>query len=127
MTACDHPGCGRDVDDHTLRELRAHHPAENLNLPYQDAPGDPIAVPLDTQGVMAGAIVVRGLVMPVPDGPQLGLPRAIPALGFTFFGADGLHEVAKVVLVLTDDGMRNVRSIVGGAIDSSLKATRRAR
>lgn len=36
-------------------------------------------------------------------------------------------EVAKTLLVLSDEGMRELRTLVGNAIDATLKAARRAR
>lgn len=118
--------CGMATDDHTLRELRAHHPAEALNLPFELAAGE-TEVPFTGQGAPAGALVVRALVVKIADSAHLGLPSALPALGFTFFGPDGTIEVAKTVLTLDDNGMRRVRALVGTAIDNSIRSARRAR
>lgn len=117
--------CGKAKDDHTLRELREHHPAEALNMPYEQGSGNMTFLPMEGQGAPASAMLVRALVVPVPEG--LGLPRALPALGFTFFGPDGLTEVAKAVLLLDDERMRKVRTIVGSAVDDALKFARRQR
>ena len=119
--------CGKATDDHTLRELREHHPAEALNLPYEQGHGQMTSVPMEGQGAPAGALVVRALVVSVPDGPALGLPRALPALGFTFFAPDGVTEIAKTVLLLDDQRMRAVRTLVGSAVDDSIRLARRAR
>lgn len=114
--------CGKATDDHTLRELRVCHPAEALNLPYQEAAAQ---VPADEMGAMCSGMVVRGLVVPCPAG--YGLPSTLPALGFTFFAPDGLTEVARILLVLDDDRMRELRTVVGSAIDGALKHARRRR
>lgn len=117
MTIC--PGCGRPVDDHTVRELRACHPAEALNLPFEST-GEPVEVDVDNLGRLATAVVIRAAVAPVRSRP-------LPALAFTFFGADGLTVVAKALLILDDTRMRELRTLVGAAIDGALTAARRAR
>jgi len=114
--------CGKPTDDHTIRELRVCHPAERLNLPYEECD---MSGNLADQGQLAGGLVVRGLVVDLPE--SFGGTLCLPALGFTFFGPDGLTEVAKTLLVLDDNRMRNLRNIVGSAIDGALKHARRRR
>jgi hypothetical protein len=118
--------CGAPVLDHTVRLLREHHPAEKLNLPYEESGTLTWTNVADQHGDIASAIVVKAAAIGLPDVPP-GYPKTLPALGFTFFGMDGLTTVAKALLVLDVDHMRGVRRIVGDAIDGSLNAARRTR
>ena len=125
----DEPLClehRKPLDDHTLRELRVCHPAEQLNQPYAEVP-EGTHMPLEGQGTMCGGVVVRALVLHSPNAAAAGLPSAIPTLGFQFFEPDGITEVAKVILPLEPARLRDLRVTVGQAIDGAILMARRAR
>jgi hypothetical protein len=116
--------CGVLVLDHTLRLFKEHHPANELNLPYDES-GGRVDTPAGSHGPMAGAVVVKSAV--IETGGRGGLPKAVPAIAFTFLGPDGLTAVAKAILVLDVERMRAVRLLIGEAIDGSITAARRIR
>lgn len=120
--------CGVLMLDHTVRLMREHHPAEALNLPYEENPGGQMtwATVADEHGDIASAVVFKAAAIAIPDAPT-GYAKTLPALGFTFFGMDGRTTVAKALLVLSDERMRDLRRVIGDTIDGSLKAARRSR
>lgn len=114
--------CGVVTLDHTLRQLKVCHPAEHLNLPYEEAPGGAETL-ADAHGPLAGAVTL--MAGAIDTRHVAGMPRAVPCIGFTFFGPDGMTVVARSLLVLDVERMRNVRLQVGQAIDGAVKKARR--
>lgn len=111
--------CGVLVLDHTLRELKAHHPAEHMNLPYDES-GGRVDTPAGSHGPLAGALVVKSAV--IETGGGMGLPARLPAVAFTFMGADGLTEIAKAVLVLDVQRMREVGRLLSQTVNGAIRA-----
>jgi hypothetical protein len=111
----DCPRCGRDWLDHTLREMKEHHPAEALNLPFEEVDG--VNLQLGDLGRMAGACVVRAAAVDSLTGKH-------PVLGFTFMAPDGLHPVAEVALVLSANGMVDFGRLVQQSIKKAVAACR---
>lgn len=117
--------CGQQWDDHTVAAFREHwaaaHPA--VDLPYAPIePGTAQAVEV----AMADFVTVAASVIPTPPAAQLGgMPSHLAALVFTF--SQGAKPFPPMALVLTDIGMRQLRTLLGDAIDASLKATRKVR
>jgi hypothetical protein len=100
--------------DHTLREMREHHPAEGLNLPFEET--DAINFQLGDMGRMAGAVTVRSAAVEAVTGKY-------PVLAFTFMAPDGLNVAAQVVLVLDGNGMLDFDRLVHQAVKSAVKAS----
>lgn len=110
------PRCGERVGDHTV-DLLGEHLGDlyNHHLPYEET-----AEPVDQQVSMlrAGSIDLRAGVQQTAIG-------SFPVLVFDFAGPDGV--IPPIGLLLDEAGMRNVRLLVGQAIDGAIKAARRNR
>lgn len=117
--------CGLEWDDHTVKAFRDHWTAAHppLDMPYAPTTGGPTTVAVAT---LADSVMVGGAAVGMPHSAQLaGLPPALPALYFRF--RSGAESVAEVTLVLGEEQVRSLRTLVGDAIDGSLRAARKAR
>jgi len=112
------PTCGVLVLDHTLREFKDHHPTRSLNLPYEQT--ETVWTEPGSHGPIAGAVVCKSAY--IDTGGAAGLPRRVPAIGFTFFGPDGLTEVAKALLALDVERMRQVGRLLSQAVNGAIRA-----
>lgn len=110
--------CDRVIGDHTVREWRqCLSDLYEYEMPFEDiAGGKPVDQEMEM--ILAGNITVRSAVHRSPVG-------VFPVLVFDFGTAKG--PVAPIGLILDTNHMRSVRHIVGNAIDSAVKAARRAR
>lgn len=116
--------CGKLALDHTVREARVCSPAEHLNLPYAESE-KPAYTLAEAHGPVAGAVIVKAAA--IDTRGVAGMPRAVPAIGFSFMGPDGLTKVARALLVLDVERMRAMRLLIGQAIDGSIREARRVR
>lgn len=110
--------CGRAWDDHTIREMREHHPAEALTMPFEGTGGD-----LHLQGVpgeLVSAVVARAGVIVVPGlGPT-------PILLLKFMRANGLDTAIEVALPLRADAMVLAGKTIHQAANAAVAAARKA-
>lgn len=58
----------------------------------------------------------------IETGGGMGLPARIPAVAFTFMGADGLTEIAKAILVLDVPRMREVGRLLSQTVNGAIRA-----
>lgn len=117
--------CGLEWDDHTITAFRDHWTATHppLDMPYAPTTSGPTTIAVSA---IADHVTVGGAAIGIPHPAQLaGLPPALPALQFRFHR--GLEPVAEVTLVLGEEQIRALRTLVGDAIDGSLRAARKAR
>lgn len=111
--------CGRDWDDHTLRELREHHPARDLKLPFDDSGSDVIMTRIP--GLLVSTAVARAAVIELPaTGP-------VPALCLSFLDANGLAMAAEVTLPLPEKEMKELGKLLVSTIEAATLAARRER
>lgn len=109
------PRCQQPVGTHTVDELSSH--LSDLHDHHNEFAETP-ETQQQIQGVRAGSIAVRAGVQQTSIG-------AFPVLVFDFAGPDGV--VPPIMLLLDDSAMRNVRHLIGTAIDAAIKHARRAR
>lgn len=109
------PRCRRPWGEHTLDEMKAHHPANALNLPFEET--QRIDAQLGALGTPASAVIVRPFVFTMRGPVEKGC-----GLGLTFMGTDGLTEVAQIALILNAEGMRNLKELLDQSIDAAVKA-----
>jgi hypothetical protein len=96
------------------------------NIPYGDVPGagtpDEQTIGLD-ECVITDGVVVTSSVLRDHGIPQLSSPH--PILLFRFRGVDGM--VTPIALVVGEDQLRDVKTLVSQAIDGALNAARKER
>lgn len=109
--------CDRDWDDHTLREMREHHPANDLTMPFEKTEGD-----LYIQGIpgeLVSAVVARAGVVVIPgNGPT-------PILLLKFMRPNGLDTAVEVALPLRADAMVHAGKTIRQAANAAVAAARR--
>lgn len=88
----------------------------SLDLPWEDAPGGPI--PLDVDSIPCGGLVVRAGVIDAGGKP-------LPCLIFTFYRADG-HVLPAITLVQEPAEMGKVTPLITHAVAASLRAVKEA-
>lgn len=121
--------CGRASGDHTLREWAVCLGATANDLPYEEVPGGPVNIPLDTPGrVMADNVVARSAVIDASTGPVQVL---VPVLLLTFgqnAPGEPPRDVAEVALVAGDaDGMRRFGKLFRDTANGAANAIGRVR
>lgn len=116
-TAAACPVCPKPVDDHTVRELREHlSTVYDHHLPYEE---HPLRNETFTPESFAGSVAIKAAAIATATGTY-------PVLVFDFGGNDN-RSFPPIPLVLDDNAMRNLRRLVGDAIDAARKAARRNR
>ncbi|MGE0342541.1 MAG: hypothetical protein AB7O86_05695 [Porticoccaceae bacterium] len=92
----------------------------DLNLPYEEVPGGPI--PLDMNTKIAGGVVVRAATIPHPVLPG----ETLPGLVYDFFLADG-QRLVPVLLVLSTEEMLAHAELIRKAVRSAINHTKKAK
>lgn len=117
--------CGAQWDDHVLRDYRAHWAATHPGLPFQEAPdGQPYrTIPLAdiADGILIGTSVA---VLP-PEAAGIVGTTALGVLHFEFRA--GPASLYSQQVVLSDQQLRDLKALVGAAVDQVLKKTRKRR
>lgn len=114
------PGCGKETDEHLVREVRACLASLRANdpgtLPFEELEGGlrDETIPY----VLAGGVIVKAGVQGSPLGN-------FPVLVFDFASPNVEEPITPIALVLPPERLRDVRVIVGQAIDSALRAARK--
>lgn len=109
------PTCQRPIGIHTVDELSEHlATVHDHEMPFEAMP----ETTQDLQMLPAGSVAVRAAVQRTSIG-------TFPVLVFDFAGPAGV--IPSIALLLDEQHMRSVRTLVGAAIDAALKAARRAR
>jgi hypothetical protein len=111
------PTCTEPVGAHTVDQLAAHlSDVADFHLPFEEFDREQEQT-LDPHG-MAGSIVVKAAAIRSSIG-------VYPVLVFEFSGPAG--PMPPISLVLDDNRMRDVRHLVGTAIDAAIKGARKHR
>jgi len=87
----------------------------DLDLPFEEIPGGPVAAPLHPDALVCGGVVIRASVLETDAG-------RLPALIFDFYGVTG---VALPPVVLTSDDVNQLRKLVP-LVEASVAAAARA-
>lgn len=108
------PACSRPWDDHTLRELREHHPSKDAHMPFREV-GDGINLELPDVGRLSGGCAIRSMAFDTITGKY-------PGLAFSFVAPGGIKSAGEIVLVLDVEGMRSFEELVHQAVASAVAA-----
>ncbi len=126
---CTVDGCGKPWDDHTLRELREHHPTRDLNMPYEEVPDGPVFLP-SMPGQLVSSLTLKAAILtlpgPVDDGEPNTAQSVVPALCFAFWDQHGREVVLECTLPLTERKMIEVGRLFDKTITGACAAARKA-
>lgn len=123
------PLCQLPWDDHLLKTFRAHWAEVKVQRVERYAETtEPVEGP--ELGTFYDYVEVRAGGVQLPAGAVVaGAPRGLPVLLFRFASSDAATGPPELTahLVMSEEGLRQLRLIVGSAIDSATKLGRRLR